>query len=348
MNNISPLPIWTTVSDLHAKTVVEREWLVDQWIPLGQPTLIYGDGGAGKSLIAKQLCACVATNREWFGLEIKAGKSLYLTAEDDSAEVHRRLRDITREMGLNFSDLKNMEFVSLAGQDALLAQMRSNSGGLQQTELMKNISAKIAHAKPKLVVIDTLADVFPADENQRSLARQFIGFFRKPAVEHNCAIVVLAHPSLSGIASGRGASGNTGWSNSVRSRLYLERTEGDHSNYRKLYLKKVNYSQSGKEIDLVWERGCFQHAVNRGVEVSRHETIVEDLFLKLLEDFTMNGIGVNSRSGSSYAPSKFSKHPDAQGVTKAAFKNAMDRLFSRGLIEDVKPEGARASRIARV
>ena len=308
MNNISPLPIWTTVSDLHAKTVAEREWLVDQWIPLGQPTLIYGDGGAGKSLIAKQLCACVATNREWFGLEIKAGKSLYLTAEDDSAEVHRRLRDITREMGLNFSDLKDMEFVSLAGQDALLAQMR----------------------------------------NQRSLARQFIGVLRKPAVEHNCAIVVLAHPSLSGITSGRGASGNTGWSNSVRSRLYLERTEGDHSNYRKLYLKKVNYSQNGKEIDLVWERGCFQHAVNRGVEVSRHETIVEDLFLKLLEDFTMKGIGVNSRSGSSYAPTKFSNHPDAQGVTRAAFKGAMARLFSRGLIEDVKPEGARASRIASV
>jgi hypothetical protein len=41
------------------------------------------------------------------------------------------------------------------------------------------------------------------------------------ALETSSTALLLAHPSLSGMASGSGTSGSTAWSNSVRSRLYL-------------------------------------------------------------------------------------------------------------------------------
>ena len=37
----------------------------------------------------------------------------------------------------------------------------------------------------------------------------------------NAAVIILAHPSVDGIKTGRGYSGSTHWNNAVRSRLYF-------------------------------------------------------------------------------------------------------------------------------
>ena len=96
------------------------------------------------------------------------------------------------------------------------------------------------------------------DENQRAQARQFISLLRKLAHKYNCAVVVLAHPSLSGLNSGSGTSGSTAWSNSVRSRFYLQRLQDDDPDKRVLTLEKNNYARIGTEINLRWEDGCFK------------------------------------------------------------------------------------------
>ena len=67
--------------------------------------------------------------------------------------------------------------------------------------------------------------MFAGDENSRPQAQEFIGLLKRLARKQNCALLLLAHPSLSGMATGTGMSGSTAWSNSVRSRLYLERGE---------------------------------------------------------------------------------------------------------------------------
>ncbi|WP_369675560.1 AAA family ATPase, partial [Enterococcus faecium] len=81
--------------------------------------------------------------------------------------------------------------------------------------------------RPALVGLDTLADLHSGQENDRTTARQFIGLLRGLAIRHGCAVVLLAHPSLTGMASGSGLSGSTAWNASVRSRLYLERVVQD-------------------------------------------------------------------------------------------------------------------------
>jgi hypothetical protein len=49
--SLAPLAI-TIAAELAGKPVPERAWLVENWIPSRQVTLLSGDGGVGKSLLA--------------------------------------------------------------------------------------------------------------------------------------------------------------------------------------------------------------------------------------------------------------------------------------------------------
>ena len=60
--------------------------------------------------------------------------------------------------------------------------------------------------------------MFGGDENSHVQSRQFIGLLKKLARKHDCAFLLLAHPSPTGMNTGTGTSG----SNAVRSRLYLQ------------------------------------------------------------------------------------------------------------------------------
>lgn len=116
--------------------------------------------------------------------------------------------------------------------------------------------------RPALLVLDTLADFFGGNENDRAQARQFIGMLRGLAIRHDCAVLLLSHPSVAGISSGVGSSGSTAWNNSVRSRLYLSRVTGEdgyepNPDARRLAVKKSNYGRIGAEILLHWDKGVF-------------------------------------------------------------------------------------------
>ena len=175
--------------------------------------------------------------------------------------------------------------------------------------------------------------MFPADENDRALARQFIGMLRKPAIEHKCALVVLAHPSLSGISTGRGTSGSTGWNNSVRSRITMERDE-NNPDRRILKLAKSNYSKIGTEIAITWENGVFVHdPQSSGLDAQAANSKAKRVFLSLLENHNENRMSVNANGGSTYAPKVFEGHPDCEGVTKKAFVTAMKSLLAAGVIK---------------
>jgi len=222
-------------------------------------TLFSGDGGTGKSLLALQLAVAVAAQTAWIGKTINTGRVIFLSAEDDDDELHRRLDDILTAEGRAYDDLSGLTLRSLVGEDALLAV--DTQLAMMQSALFEELDKRAAEEDPALIVIDTLADVYPANENDRAKVRQFVGILRGLALKRKCAVVLLSHPSLTGLNSGTGTSGSTAWNNSVRSRLYLERvtmkdgmhTIEDDPDARILSNKKANYSRTGTEIRLKWE-----------------------------------------------------------------------------------------------
>ncbi len=337
---------WFSASDFAGKLVPPRVWHVRDLIPTGQPTMFSGDGGTGKSLIAMQLAIATVTGTQWLGLDAREGNALYLSAEDDRNELHRRIAAI--------GDMRSMHRLtlrSLAGQDALLAAPRDRTGVLARTPLFEDLDARMMAEKPVLLVLDTLADFFGGNENDRAQARQFIGMLRGLSIRHQCAVLLLSHPSVAGIASGVGTSGSTAWNNSVRSRLYLSRivnNEGFEPNpdVRRLTVKKSNYGRIGKEILLHWHNGVFVgDDIPTLIEnIAKAETV----FLKLLSEFATQGRHVNAAGGQSYAPNVFADHPASAGITKRAFKAAMEKLLATGRIELIEsgPASKRRSHLA--
>jgi len=323
-------------SDLAGAAVPERQWLVSDLLPSGTVTLLSGDGGTGKSLLALQLAAAVATGTDWLGRPVKGGAAVFLSAEDDRDELHRRVADVARSSGIRLAELGNLTLRSLAGEDALLATLERD-GSLKPTSLFDALDDYLEALAPSLLVLDTLADLFPGNENDRAQARQFIGMLRGLAIRHQCAVLLLAHPSLSGLNSGSGMSGSTGWNNSVRSRLYLERVTQDgyeaNPDARVLSTKKANFGRTGGEISMSWQGGVFvADAPVTGLDLACASSKAERVFLKLLREVSDQGRRVNAGGGQTYAPSAFATHPDAEGVTKRAFRQAMETLLRAGKI----------------
>jgi RecA-family ATPase len=74
---------------------------------------------------------------------------------------------------------------------------------------------------------------------------------KRLAIVSNGSVVLLSHPSLTGINTGSGISGSTAWHNSVRSRFYMtapkiEPGEQPDTDLREILFKKANYSRKGE------------------------------------------------------------------------------------------------------
>ncbi len=328
-----------SAAELGGRHVPPREWLVDDLVPQKTVTLMSGDGGTGKSLLALQLAIAAVTGTAWLGRPVQAGRVIYFTAEDDEDELHRRIDDILCAGGLSYDQLAGLTLRSLAGEDALLAVETQTA--LIQSTLFDELETQAESDGPVLIVIDTLANVYPSNENDRAKVRQFVGILLSLALKRRCAVMLLSHPSLSGMLSGSGMSGNTAWSNSVRSRLYLKRVVADGEEHdpdkRVLATKKANYGPPGGEIAMTWRDGVFvAEGTPDGLDRMAVGAKAERVFLELLDKHTAQGRRVNANGGSLYAPKVFAESAESEGITKRAFKAAMDGLFHAETIKMVK------------
>ncbi|CDX30869.1 RecA-family ATPase (fragment) [Mesorhizobium sp. ORS 3359] len=340
---------------LAERPVPPREWHVEEFVPARTVTMLNGDGGTGKSLLALQLAVATTQGGYWAGRPVKSGRVVYFSAEDDIDELHRRLADITASCNITIADLIDLTIAPMAGKDALLAMSDGKTNVLKTTRVFAGLDGLLRSAEPALYIIDTLADVFGGEENQRAQARQFVGMLRGLCITHDTTGLVLAHPSLSGMASGSGSSGSTAWNNSVRSRLYLERLKGEDDDgvdpdLRVLRTVKANYGPLGQEIRLRWKAGAFmpEGSGDSFAQMAAHSK-AERIFLEILTAYEADGRYVSATPSANYAPTVFAKDPRADGVRKFGFTDAMNRLFEAKKIVTMSygPPSKGSKRIAR-
>ncbi len=148
-------------------------------------------------------------------------------------------------------------------------------------------------------------------------------------------MVLLAHPSLSGLNSGTGTSGSTAWNNSVRPRLYLVRIAEEgferYSKARVLKMMKSNYGPTGGKIGLTWKEGVFEaDALPQGLDAVTRNAKAERVLLNLLDTHAAQGRNVSASPSSTFAPSVFAKMPKAEGCTKRVLTAAMEALLEHG------------------
>lgn len=316
---------WIRASGLEGEPPA-REWLVNDLIPSGAVTLLSGSGGLGKSILALDLAIAAVTGRAWCGKWVaRQGAALVVSAEDDRAEVWRRLHKMN---GGNMSGLDDLMICAMAGVDAAL-----NKADGSPSAFMSQLYMVASEAKPSVVVIDNLALTFIGDENNRAEASRFVRMLHQFAEWAGCAVVLLQHPSLTGLATGTGQSGSTAWRNAARAVLLLE-GDRDEPDGRTLTIGKSNFGAgSADKHKLVWRDGRY---VVRGAlgssGPSAHEAHADNIFLELMFEWSRTGRRVNPTSGPAYAPNQFHGHDLARGLGKPALKNAMNRLITAGLI----------------
>jgi RecA-family ATPase len=332
-----------TFCDLQAWSEREpppRQWAVLDRFPLRNVALFSGEGAIGKSILLMQLGVAHVLGKAWLNTLPEPGPFLYLNAEEEDDELHRRLAAITTFYDASLTELKNdLHLFSRAGQDAVLGYPDRN-GLVKATPLFAKLKEAACDIKPKLIGLDTAADIFAGNENDRSQVRQFIGLLRNLAITANTAVIVCTHPSIGGIDRGTGLSGSTAWHNSVRARAYMHAVKiGDDiepdKDLRQIEFMKSNYGPIAATVTVRWKAGVFVLEPKGGsLQQLAHDAKADDVFLQLLDRFTRQGRVVGDRKGTSYAPAAFHKEAEAKtaGLTSEALAESMRRLFASNRI----------------
>ena len=346
-----------TADALAGQQVPPRDWQVPGLIPGNTVTTIDGDGGTGKSTLGLQLGVATVLGRDWLNRKVRKGRVFYLSAEDDKDELHRRLNDMCVHFNCGLENLGDLKLWPLDDSTELVA-LDEQSRELAPTSLWTELERILDDWQPVLIVLDSRADVYGGDEVNRRQVRRFVSMLRQLARSLNAAVVMLSHPSLTGMSSGSGSSGSTAWNNSVRSRLYLSKPalkeDGDHDpDLRLLSLKKANYGPETADMHLYRKAGVFvtkEGATTTPLDRTAERNRIDELFLQILGVMTERGQTISPSPGANYAPAIFARDSRAGEVRKPAFVLAMNRLFDSGAIriEKVGPASRERKQLVAV
>ena len=297
-------------------------------------TLLSGEGGIGKTTLALQLAVAMRTDGDWLGMKVKQEPVLFVTSEDDRKDVNLNLRAILKEECKSLAHCPDLHILPLADRDACLAAASTKLGAIAATPLWHALVRVVERLKPRLVIFDALADLFGGEENSRRHARGFIVLLKQLAIRQKLAVVLIAHPSLTGMHTGSGLSGSTDWHNGPRARLYFQRPKEESKTFdidlRTLTVMKVQYAREGTVFRLRRKAGFFVYegrdggtSFDRAASAAKAETV----FLTLLQAFEEQGRSVSPNPSNSYAPAVFAREADADGVSKPALARAMSKLL---------------------
>ena len=180
--------------------------------------------------------------------------------------------------------------MSFAGKDAVLAAATRN-GKIEPTALFKQMLEACGDIKPRMLSIASVSNVYAGSEINRSQVQQFVSLMTRLAIVAQGAVTLITHPSLTGINTDTGLSGNTQWHNAVRARFYLkgakpdENGEPPESDLREIVFKKNQYGKLEEKIVLQYRNGMFLPAPTAGsLDKLAKKAKADDLFLQLAPD----------------------------------------------------------------
>src|SRR6185312_5214177 len=96
LHQAPPPPMPWNVTQLDIPSILntpppEHDWVWDQYIEVGTLTVIHGDGGTGKSILAGHLARAITTGGPCLGRPTQQGRVLILDAENPMDEIARRM-----------------------------------------------------------------------------------------------------------------------------------------------------------------------------------------------------------------------------------------------------------------
>jgi hypothetical protein len=191
------------------------DYVVDRLLERQTVTILSGDTGAGKSILAQSLTVAICSGREsWLGRELFGERVLVIDEENGGRVVRSRLR----ALGMTNKHRERLRYFNRAGFCI---------GEPEWTAILLKEAGK--HAAD-LIIIDTAMAATSADVNDNdAVARLFGDALRPLASELNAAVLVLHHERKQQVNQptdpGQAMMGARQWAGQADTHLSLRRKE---------------------------------------------------------------------------------------------------------------------------
>lgn len=301
-----------------------RAYLLDGLIPEGAPTIVHGEGGVAKSMLALSFGLAVACGGTWLGRDVgEAGAVLFLDFELDDAEQRRRINRLAR--GDCLEEIPDGMFY----MSALGAGPR---------EALKAALGECEQRGVKLMILDSMGMALGGDAEA---SRDIIGFFSEvmePFRAAGVTVLVIDHQSRQQAGEkyqNKGAFGSVYKENLSRSRIQVEASErGKGTLTIRLRHKKHNFGTLAKPF------GARLTFTEEAVTLDTVELTEADL----AEEGTLNALD-QVRHALADGPAYAGEISEATGLAEKTVKNKLTELRKAGEVEGTREFNNRSEQV---
>lgn len=177
-------PHISTLKEIEEKSI---EWLITNYIPKNEVTILCGDGGGGKGFTACAIASAISSGEqvffeseeEYLKQNRKPQRVLFISSEEDISKVSKR------KMLLQ-GNTKQENIYVLGAEHEYTYKVKIGS---------KELESIIHDIKPQLVIIDPIQAFLPPNTNMsdKTTMRDFMGGLKALAVKENTTFLLLAH-----------------------------------------------------------------------------------------------------------------------------------------------------------
>jgi len=207
-----------------------KRWLFDPWIPLGKATLLYGEEGLGKGLIAAMVAAQTTLGTLPGDLAGRPSRVEWVTFEDDPDD------DLVPRLIAAGADLSLVTFHDEAGR---------YEAPLVIPDDVPALAAAVEARGSRLVIVDPLPDALREglkDNNNGDVRKGFVPL-QDMAKRLDCAVLGIGHPNKGATRAADKVMGSKAWRSVPRSVILLSRDPDDEQGpTRIMNLSKSNVS----------------------------------------------------------------------------------------------------------
>lgn len=229
--------------------------IISRALPRSFVSMIISAGGRGKSTLAMQMMASVASGKEFMGLRTEEpGAVVGVFCEDTDNTLNRRFRVICNRLDIDFATIaKRVYLESFIQRDTELWRAKAVTPLFDK---VREALAKIENVK--LIIIDGAADTFSGNEVDRAEVTAFMRKLTALAAELGAAVLLSAHESKTSADDDiHAGSGSTAWLNKSRSVIKLGRP--DNTNVQKLIHIRASVGPKFEEILIRRDGDAFDY-----------------------------------------------------------------------------------------
>ncbi len=164
----------------------------------GHKLSLTGPSKGGKTWDMLELLTAFSCGGKWHGWQCTQEKTLYVNMEMDERSILHRIRDVFRELGVDYKHRDMIDVWNLNGKSRPLDQ------------LAPKLIRRAMKAGYRVIVIDPIYKVLTGDENNAAEMGIFTNLFDTIAAQLNCAVVFCHHHSKGSQGGKRSADRGSG------------------------------------------------------------------------------------------------------------------------------------------